>query len=240
MIDCNNTVVRDSDCWSDKSLPLSGLLILSQRVNRRTLRVYSFHSGIARWSLLRYTVPNRAPIDIYFFVNHCYHCVSLGCLGCLVLPVNAWFALRQPKLRSTFGQKLKLWLLPTPWNNLPFLVSLWHILLWESIACHAAIVSAKSLFSNWLGGCSATGYLITNCVRCCSCSIPSVIWWRLLFLEHRTWRTLIGVLLDFIVSCICCILWDRIFVVCDLFRQWWSYELWSRLVIQSSWLNARD
>ena len=53
---------------ADKSLPLSGLLVLSQRVNRRTLRVYSFHSGLARWSLLRYTVPIKAPIDIFFFV----------------------------------------------------------------------------------------------------------------------------------------------------------------------------
>ena len=52
---------------------------------------------------MRYTVPNRVPIDIYIFVNHCYRCVSLGCL---VLPVNAWFASRQPKLRGTFGQKL--------------------------------------------------------------------------------------------------------------------------------------
>ena len=103
-------------------------MLLASDVNRRTLRVHSFHSGLARWSLLRYTVPNRAPIDIYFFVNHCYRCVSLGCFGCLVLPVNAWFALRQPKLRSTFGQKLKLWLLPTPWNDLLFLVSSWHIL----------------------------------------------------------------------------------------------------------------
>ena len=31
-----------------------------------------------------------------------------GCLGCLELPVNAWIALRQPKLRSTFDQKIKL------------------------------------------------------------------------------------------------------------------------------------
>ena len=101
--------LEDPFLWAgfDKSLPLSGLLTLSQRVNRRTPRVHSFHSGIARWSLLRYTVPNRAPIDIYFLVNHCYRCVSLGCLGCLGC-LSALFVRKASRLEATLATNLKL------------------------------------------------------------------------------------------------------------------------------------
>ncbi len=72
-----------------------------------SLSVLRFAQGLARWSLLRYTVPNVAPV-IYLVLNHFVNIVVLPRLPRKPVVACQRGCVQAPSLRHFLAQNLKL------------------------------------------------------------------------------------------------------------------------------------